>query len=182
MTKKEIRPEIAVQLVNKEEVDLLVTLARDTFVTAFGHCNKTTDMNQYLNKHMNATYTLKEMQTKGTFFYFARLATVSVGYLKLNIDQAQNEPMGSNSLEIERIYIEAAYQGRGIGQQLMDFALMKAKEWQKATVWLGVWDRNPRAIKIYERNGFEHFGSHDFQLGNDLQTDLLMKKELDHAW
>jgi diamine N-acetyltransferase len=46
------------------------------------------------------------------------------------------------------------------------------------TVWLGVWEHNPRAIAFYEKWGFEKFGAHDFLLGTDLQTDILMKKKL----
>ena len=180
MTKKEKHPEINIQLVNKEEVDLLVTLARDTFIAAFGSYNTESDMNQYLDERVTAAYMSKELDTDGSFFYFAKMNGTLIGYLKLNIDLAQNEPLGSKSLEIERIYIESDYQGRGIGQQLLNFAFAKAKAWNKSTVWLGVWDQNSGAIKLYERNGFQPFGSHDFQLGNDLQTDILMKMELEN--
>lgn len=180
MTEKEKYPEITIQLVNKEEVDLLVTLARDTFVAAFGQYNTDSDMNQYLDDRVTVEYMSKELDTDGSFFYFAKMNGTLTGYLKLNIDQAQNEPLGPKSLEIERIYIESTYQGQGIGQRLMDFAIARAKAWNKSTIWLGVWDRNPGAIKLYERNGFQPFGRHDFQLGDDLQTDILMKMELDH--
>lgn len=178
MTKKENQTEITLQLVNSEQVDLLVTMARETFLTAFGRYNKAEDMNQYLDERITVSYMTQELNTEGTYFYFARLHGDLVGYLKLNIDEAQNEPVGSNGLEIERIYVLSSYQGRGIGQQLLGFAFDMAKKWQKKTVWLGVWDRNPGAIKLYQRNGFVQFGSHEFQLGNDLQTDLLMKLEL----
>lgn len=179
MTKKEKHPEIVIQLVKSEEVELLATIARNTFVAAFGHFNKKDDMNHYLEAHMTTSNVIHEVNTAGTYFYFARLNNELVGYLKLNIDQAQNEPIGPLGFEIERIYVNGDFQGKGIGQQLLDFSLAKAREWKKSTAWLGVWDRNPGAIKLYQRNGFELFGSHDFKLGNDLQTDLLMKLELD---
>jgi ribosomal protein S18 acetylase RimI-like enzyme len=41
--------------------------------------------------------------------------------------------------------------------------------------WLGVWEDNHRAIRFYEKNGFEKFDSHPFILGESKQTDLLMK-------
>lgn len=179
MTKKENPPELTIQLVNSEEVDLLVTLARNTYMAAFGQYNKVEDMNQYLDERMTVSHMTKELETEGSYFYFARWDGEPVGYLKLNIGEAQNEPLGSNGLEIERIYVAATEQGKGIGQQLMDFTFLMAAKWQKSTVWLGVWDRNPGAIKFYQRNGFVQFGSHNFQLGNDLQTDLLMKLERD---
>jgi len=45
-------------------------------------------------------------------------------------------------------------------------------------VWLGVWEENPRAIKFYKKNGFVEFDKHTFVLGEDEQTDILMKKIL----
>ncbi len=179
MTKKENHAEIKIQLVKSEEVDLLVTFARTTFVAAFGPYNNPEDMDQYLNERITVAFMTREMETEGTYFYFAKMNGRIIGYLKLNIDDAQNEPIGAKGLEIERIYVESSLQGKGIGQQLLDFAFLKAKEWQKPTLWLGVWDGNPGAIKLYQRNGFVQFGSHDFRLGNDLQTDLLMKIEMD---
>lgn len=178
MTENEKYPEISIELVNKEEVGNLVTLARDTCIIAFGKYNSKADMNQYLDERVTPTYMTQELNTEGTHFYFAKVNDTLVGYLKLNIDHAQNEPLGPKGLEIERIYVKATFQGKGIGQQLLNFALKQANKWQKSTVWLGVWDQNPGAIKLYQRNGFKQFGSHDFMLGNDLQTDLLMKLEL----
>ena len=41
-------------------------------------------------------------------------------------------------------------------------------------VWLGVWERNARAIAFYAKCGFADVGAHDFRLGDDLQTDRVM--------
>jgi len=41
-----------------------------------------------------------------------------------------------------------------------------------------VWEHNPKAIVFYQQIGFEHFGHHSFVLGNDVQTDCLMKLKL----
>ncbi len=178
MTKKENSTEISLQLVKSEEVEILATLVRNTFVTAFGQFNTEEDMKQYVDERLTPSYIAGEMDVDGSYFYFAKISKVIVGYLKLNINQAQNEPIGSKGLEIERVYVDRHFQGKGIGQKLLNFSLDKAREWNRTIVWLGVWDRNPGAIKLYKRNGFEQFGSHDFLLGSDLQTDLLMKLEL----
>ena len=57
-------------------------------------------------------------------------------------------------------------------------ALEVAGEFGKTYVWLGVWEENPRAIRFYEKNGFVVFDKHIFRMGNDEQTDLMMKKLL----
>lgn len=42
-------------------------------------------------------------------------------------------------------------------------------------IWLGVWEHNVDAIKFYEKQGFKKFDTHIFKLGDDEQTDNLMK-------
>jgi ribosomal protein S18 acetylase RimI-like enzyme len=46
------------------------------------------------------------------------------------------------------------------------------------TLWLAVWERNPRAIAFYEKFGFRDVGRQDFRLGSDLQTDRVMVADL----
>jgi len=60
----------------------------------------------------------------------------------------------------------------------MQVSLEIARKKQKQFIWLGVWEKNKRAIDFYTRWGFEKFGEWDFLLGNDLQRDWLMKKAL----
>ena len=81
-------------------------------------------------------------------------------------------------MEIERIYATRAFQGRGIGKRLMATALEAAQEAGVNWVWLGVWEHNQKAIAFYERQGFEPFGRHSFRLGDDEQTDVMMKKKI----
>ena len=80
------------------------------------------------------------------------------------------------ALEIERIYVLGEHHGKHIGKQLLHFAIDIAVDKQFNYIWLGVWEHNNKAIGFYERNGFAVFSSHEFLLGDDRQTDLLMKK------
>jgi ribosomal protein S18 acetylase RimI-like enzyme len=45
-------------------------------------------------------------------------------------------------------------------------------------IWLGVWERNGRALAFYRKFGFEVFGDHVFQFGRDPQRDLIMALEV----
>lgn len=84
-------------------------------------------------------------------------------------------------MEIERIYVLRTHHKKQIGTKLLNFAADIALNKKLHFIWLGVWEHNHRAIAFYERNGFNVFGSHDFVLGADVQTDLLMKKEINRA-
>ena len=95
--------------------------------------------------------------------------------MKLNFDKAQTEPGHHNTLEIQRIYILQAYQGKQIGKQLIQKTIEIGIENNLDYIWLGVWEHNVDAIKFYEKQGFKKFDTHIFKLGDDEQTDNLMK-------
>lgn len=165
--------------ITPEQLSLLQEISRTTFDETFGSQNEPSDMETYLDRSFSKEQLSQELNHPGTFFYCAKWKGEWVGYLKINTDQAQTEPEGPDSLEIERIYVKGIFQGKGLGKQLFDFAMNQAQAFSKKKVWLGVWEHNLKAINFYTKNGFVVFGSHDFQLGNDLQTDLLMHRTLD---
>lgn len=82
------------------------------------------------------------------------------------------------ALEIERIYVLSEYHGKRIGQLLYEKAMQIAKQSNADYIWLGVWEENPRAISFYKKNGFVEFDKHIFKLGDDEQTDIMMKLQL----
>lgn len=63
-----------------------------------------------------------------------------------------------------------------LGRKLINFCTGWAKENDFKVIWLGVWEHNQKALRFYEKMGYEHFGEHTFLLGDDVQTDYLMKK------
>lgn len=101
-----------------------------------------------------------------------------IGYLKLNTGVSQTELKDNDALEIERIYVLKDFHGKKVGQLLFDKAITKAKERHVAYVWLGVWEENKRALQFYTKNGFVEFDQHVFVLGDEAQTDIMMKLEL----
>ncbi|MEP6931970.1 MAG: GNAT family N-acetyltransferase, partial [Flavobacterium sp.] len=99
-------------------------------------------------------------------------------YLKLNFGASQTELKDSKALEIERIYVPKEYHGQKVGQVLYEKAILVAKQKDVDYVWLGVWEENHRALSFYKKNGFVEFDKHIFRLGNDEQTDIMMKLKL----
>ena len=86
--------------------------------------------------------------------------------------------MTTDALELERIYIIKEFQGRKIGQKLLQRAMKIGFERNKAYLWLGVWEKNVDAIRFYQKHGFVKFGTHPYYIGNDKQTDWLMRYDL----
>jgi ribosomal protein S18 acetylase RimI-like enzyme len=156
----------------------LQRIGRQTFLETFAASNSEPNMQAYLAEGFAAEKLTAELLNPDSAFYFAELAGTVVGYLKVNTGPAQTEPQAAPALEIERIYVLRAHQGQRVGQALYEKALALAAQAGAEYVWLGVWEENPRAIGFYQKNGFVAFGQHVFTLGDEAQTDILMKRRL----
>ena len=164
--------------VDQHEIQLLIDISRNTFIEAFGSRNKPEDMEIYVSRAFSPEQVTKEFNHPESTFYFVYVEDYVIGYLKINTGSAQSELLPEESVEVERIYVITEYQGKRIGAILMNQAVQVARRLNKAVVWLGVWEKNIEAIKFYERHGFEKFDTHNFMLGNDEQTDSLMKRKV----
>jgi ribosomal protein S18 acetylase RimI-like enzyme len=167
-----------IRKVRFDEADALLHIGTKTFLDAFAHLNTAEDMKLYSDAFLTMERITSELNNPNSAFYFVVDEGVTIGYLKLNFASAQTEVFDNDAVEIERIYVLSEYQGRQIGQQLLDHAIAIAQSKALKSIWLGVWENNSGAIRFYQRNGFEAFGSHNFMLGNDKQTDILMRRAL----
>ena len=167
-----------IKKVNIEEVEKLKEIAKRTFYEAFSSDNDEENIAEYLEKGFSTEKLKEELTDPNAEFYFAELNGEIVGYLKVNVGQSQTDIKDKNALEIERIYVSKEFHGKKVGQVLFEKAVEFAKEKELTYVWLGVWEYNPKAIKFYRKNGFVAFDQHIFKLGNEQQTDILMKLSL----
>jgi diamine N-acetyltransferase len=171
-------PPVVINKALPADVEQLQTIGITTFLEAFLAHNSQANMQHYVSQNLSMAKLKAELENPESAFYFAMLNNRAVGYLKLNHGNAQSDVNDPDAVEIERIYTLKEFYGKGVGQQLFQFALDIAAEGNYKYLWLGVWDGNPRAIRFYEKNGFAVFGSHSFWLGDDEQTDILMRLEL----
>ncbi len=157
-------------------VSLLVKIGREIFEDTFAEQNNPEDLQTYLNHAFSIEKIENEISNPESEFYLAQMEEETVGYLKINWGLAQNELNLENSLEIERIYLKKTFWGKNISPILLNKAFERAEELKVDFVWLGVWEHNPRAIRFYEKQGFEKFDTHIYMIGEDAQTDWLMRK------
>lgn len=160
------------------DLQALREISIETFNDTFGEQNKPENMQAYLEKAFNEEQLRHELSTTHSEFFFIYFNERLAGFLKVNTDAAQSEPMGGKSFEIERIYVRKAFQKKGLGKVLIDKAFELAAAQNKQKVWLGVWEKNDNAAAFYEKNGFKRTGSHSFRMGDEEQTDWIMTKML----
>jgi len=161
-----------------DDLKTLHNLSVETYTDTFGEYNTEADLNDYLDKAYNNTELKKELTNSNSMFYFAFYDGKLAGYLKLNVLDAQSESIGDESLEIERIYIRKQFKRLGLGTKLLNFGIVKAEELNKQSVWLGVWENNFPAQKFYQKMGFVRYSEHKFIMGESVQTDYILTKEL----
>jgi len=170
--------QIKVDRVTPDDITQLQRIGRDTFSETFSAVNTEENMKAYLDGSFSIARLTQEVNNGASQFYFAVWEGVVVGYLKINTGQAQTEIKEDHGLEIERIYVRQAWHGKKVGQLLYEKAMHIARLLGVDYVWLGVWEKNLRAIRFYTKNGFVPFDRHIFKLGDDEQTDIMMKKVL----
>lgn len=161
------------------DLETLQQIGKKTFYETFAKHNSEGEMQKYLAESFSSEKLLKELNTPDSQFFIAWEEENPVGYLKINSGASQTELQDEASLEIERIYVKSSYHGKKVGQLLYDKALEIAIHQNKKYIWLGVWEENKRAVSFYTKNGFTEFGKHIFRLGDEEQTDLMMKKVLE---
>ena len=168
----------SIRKISIADLEPLILISKKTFSETFAADNTAENLKEYLENAFNEEKLTLELLDKNSEFHFVEDHDEVLAYLKVNINQSQTEKVLGEALEIERIYVHKEFQGRKIGQLLLSKAINLAKKKHLKNVWLGVWEHNPKAIKFYQRNGFQEFGKHIFKLGDDEQTDILMRLTL----
>lgn len=156
----------------------LIQISRKTFIDAFEVVNDPEDFKAYIDFAFDRQKLSKELNDPNTSFYFAYNSNELVGYFKLNENESQTDIKSPEGIEIERIYVLEGFQGNDIGQWMLGQIKQMAVSMDKTHLWLGVWEKNSKAIKFYEKQGFSKFDMHPYYIGNDKQMDWLMRFEL----
>lgn len=169
---------IEIKMCTLKDLHKLQEISYETFNETFKHQNTPENMNAYLQRAFHLNQLEKELSNLSSQFFFVYFEHEVAGYLKVNIDDAQTEEMGDESLEIERIYIRSKFQKHGLGKYLLNKAIEIALEESKRKIWLGVWEKNENAIAFYKKMGFVQTGAHSFYMGDEEQVDFIMVKTL----
>lgn len=168
---------VPVRRATASDAEALVTLAERTFRDAFAGDNEASDMDAYARDAFSVGRIRDELANPAnSFFLAAPPERPPMGYAKLRVGPVPADVTGPKPIELQRIYVAQEAIGRGVGAVLMRTCIEAARDNGHQTLWLGVWERNERAIGFYERWGFEVLGAKAFRLGSDDQTDLVLAR------
>jgi ribosomal protein S18 acetylase RimI-like enzyme len=169
-----------IRIATPADVEPLAALAARTFRDTFLPDNAAEDVEAYVRAALSLDRMRVELADEANTFLLAFMNNVEspIGYAKLRTGTTDPSVSGPDPVELERLYVDRAAIGGGIGAALMRASLDEARSRGFQTLWLGVWERNARAIAFYENWGFSTVGDHVFQLGADAQRDLIMARSV----
>ena len=171
-------PGLTIRRGTVEDARLLSELGARTFSETFAADNTPEDLAAYIATSFNVAQQTAELQDPPSTFLIADVDRRAAGYAMLRVGEPEQGVEGANPIELVRLYVSREWLGRGIGEQLMRACIDEARQAGHETLWLGVWEHNGRAQAFYRKWDFRAVGEHMFQLGSDLQRDLVMERSL----
>jgi diamine N-acetyltransferase len=169
---------LSIRHATEEDAWLIADISHQTFYETFASGNSPENMHKFLKEQFTKGRLVLEVGRPENTFLLAYNGAEVAGYAKLREFRAPASLRRVPALEIARLYAMTSMIGKGVGSLLMQTSLDIARQKGKQVVWLGVWEQNHRAIDFYTRWGFEKFDETDFLLGDELQRDWLMKREV----
>lgn len=147
------------------------------FSETFARDNTPDDLAAFLDTYYTPERLRLEIES-GTITLLASIGETLVAFAQLIRGATDPCVTGEEPIQLARFYVDHSHHGKGVARSLMEVVFDTARETGARTIWLGVWERNPRAIRFYEKYGFADVGAQPFLLGNDLQTDRVMARAL----
>jgi diamine N-acetyltransferase len=171
-------PAVTIRRGTLADAALLSELGARTFSETFAADNTAEDLAAYVATSFNVAQQTSELEDPGSTFLIAEVDGHAAGYAKLHDGEPEKSVEGAKPIELVRLYVSRDWLGRGVGQRLMSACIDEARQAGHETIWLGVWERNARAQSFYQKWSFRAVGEHMFQLGADLQRDIVMERAL----
>ena len=164
-----------------DDAAALSALGERTFRETFRDSNTASDMDAYCATAFGAGIQTRELEDAATVTLVVEHGDRLIAYAQLVADKAHDAVVADRPIELKRFYVDKAFHGTPLALELMRASDERAKEIGADVVWLGVWERNLRAIRFYQKNGFREVGEHIFTVGADPQRDLVMSRHVgDH--
>lgn len=156
----------------------LAVLAESTFRDTFSEFNTAEDMDAHCRTSFSETIQASEISSPDHVTLVAEQDDKLVAYAQLRWGESPACVSADSPGEIQRLYVDRAFHGKGLAHDLMAECFKIFAERETDIAWLGVWEKNPRAIAFYKKFGFKEVGDHRFTLGSDPQRDVILVRSM----
>lgn len=169
---------ITIRPATVSDADFLARLAARTFSEAFGADNRPEDLALHLATAYGVERQAAELRDPAVTTLFAETDGSVAAFAQLRRGSSPPCIEAHRPIELWRFYVDRPWHGRGVAQEMMQAVIDAAITGGHDVLWLGVWDRNPRAQAFYRKSGFDDVGSQPFVVGTDEQNDRVMVRPL----
>jgi ribosomal protein S18 acetylase RimI-like enzyme len=174
----ETRATFTMRRATPQDASVVAAFAERTFVETFGRDNTPEDLAAHVAKAFGIAQQASELRDPNMTTLLGESGRTLVAFAQLRGGHYPPCVTGPDPIELLRFYVDRPWHGQGIAQSLMRAVEDTARQAGARTLWLGVWERNPRAIAFYARCGFTEVGEQEFMVGSDRQTDRVMARSL----
>ncbi len=161
-----------------KDIQQLREISIQTQMDTFADQNTPEVMEAHIESMFNPVTFENDFYAPDSAYYIAWEGGEMAGFSRVRITDEAAEHLGTNALELHRIYVTKKFLGRGIGFALVKHAIDYARERKFEWLWLGVWEKNVRAQEFYAKCGFVRFAEHIYMMGHEPQNDWLLKFKL----
>lgn len=167
-----------IRLANVSDTNLIASLGATTFYEAYFRQDQPKHLGDYIAEAFSPKQIKCELEHPHSIFFVAELDGKAIGYAKLRQEKVESSIKYEPSIELQRIYLLEAFWGKNLGSLILHRCCLTAAENAYKSIWLGVWEHNPRAQKFYEKHGFMHVGDQKFLYGGHEETNFVYEKPL----
>lgn len=157
----------------------LAEFAARTFEDAFSADNNPEDLQSHLETIYGPEQQAAELTDPNVATVLVRLSGALIAYAQVRPSPPPPCVTHSSPIELQRFYVDRQAHGTGLASMLMLEVHHAAREFGGDHVWLGVWERNPRAIAFYKKAKFVDVGSQYYMVGPDRQLDRVLVAKVD---
>lgn len=152
----------------------LSALATTAFRDTYSLIDDAQDVEDHIAEYFPVDILAAQMRDRASTFLLMESPAGLIGYAQLKRSPVPPCVTGPAPLELARLYLRKQEIGKGLGARLMRAVHDEAHAMGYQTLWLGVYDRNLRAIAFYRKCGFVEVGHKQFKFGKQLVIDPIM--------
>lgn len=157
-------PMVSLQQLTPADAQLLADVGAASLLQSHGHSAPAEVMQAYVDSSFSVEACHVELADSAHIFYAAWYNGAPAGYFKIRYNVLHNAVPLQPVTKLQRLYLLNEFLGLQLGHALLQKAIDLSKEAGDKGMWLNVWKKNERAIRFYQKAGFETVGESLFVL------------------
>lgn len=166
-----------------EDAGIVAAVAAETFELACPPGTAPSAIAAFIAEKLSETQFGSHLRSQEHTILLADVNGEIAGYTMLVAGEPSDEDVAAvvstrPTIELSKCYVRGSFHGHGVAGALMQASLDRGTELGAASIWLGVNQRNARALRFYERSGFRRVGTKHFLVGDELHDDFVLEQPL----